>query len=100
MLDIIKLNSIDSNISDFPYNLVFIGKKGDNTKNFYDWNKARADKLFRVMKCGGYVAVFGYPKTNHRRKCAFEDSGFRIIEKNRLGLPYWYAEKSGYWKIV
>lgn len=76
-----ELNSIDSDISDFPYNLAFMGKKWDNTKNFYDWNKARADKLFRVMKCGGYVAIFGHPKTNHRMKCAFEDAGFKIVEE-------------------
>jgi site-specific DNA-methyltransferase (adenine-specific) len=74
-------NSIDSDVSDFPYNLAFMGKKWDNTKNFYDWNKARADKLFRVMKCGGYVAIFGHPKTNHRMKCAFEDAGFKIVEE-------------------
>ena len=81
MLDTIEPNSIDSDISDFPYNLAFMGKKWDNTKNFYDWNKARADKLFKVMKCGGYVAIFGHPKTNHRMKCAFEDAGFRIVEE-------------------
>lgn len=58
-----------------------MGKKWDNTGNFYEWNKARAEKLLRVMKHGGYVAIFGHPKTNHRMKCAFEDVGFRIVEE-------------------
>ena len=58
-----------------------MGRKWDNTGNFYDWNKQRADALYRVIKPGGYVAIFGHPKTNHRMKCAFEDSGFRIVEE-------------------
>lgn len=33
------------------------------------------------MKSGGYVAIFGHPKTNHRMKCAFEDTGFKIVEE-------------------
>ena len=81
VLDTLEENSVDSSISDFPYDLSFMGKKWDNTGNFYKWNKARAEKLLRVMKNGGYVAIFGHPKTNHRMKCAFEDVGFRIVEE-------------------
>ncbi len=33
------------------------------------------------MKSGGYAAIFGHPKTNHRMKCAFEDAGFKIVEE-------------------
>lgn len=58
-----------------------MGKKWDNTGNFYEWNKVRAEALYRIMKSGGYVAIFGHPKTNHRMKCAFEDAGFRIVEE-------------------
>lgn len=58
-----------------------MGKKWDNTGNFYEWNRKRAEKLIEVLKPGGYVAIFGHPKTNHRMKCAFEDSGFRIVEE-------------------
>ena len=76
-----ELNSVDSCISDFPYNLNFMGKRWDNAKNFYNWNKDRAEKLYPVMKPGGYVAIFGHPKTNHRMKCAFEDAGFKIVEE-------------------
>ena len=48
---------------------------------FYDWCYERAKALIRVMKPGGYVAIFGHPKTNHRMKCAFEDAGFQIVEE-------------------
>lgn len=56
-----------------------------NTPNdlmkFYDWCYVRALELFRIMKPGGYIAIFGHPKTNHRMKCAFEDAGFMIVEE-------------------
>ena len=48
---------------------------------FYDWCFERAQELMRVMKPGGYVAIFGHPKMNHRMKCAFDDAGFNIVEE-------------------
>lgn len=48
---------------------------------FYDWCYERAKELFRVIRPGGYVLIFGHPKTNHRMKCAFEDVGFNIVEE-------------------
>ena len=80
-LKTIGCDSIDSCISDFPYNLSFMGKEWDNTKDFYNWNLQRAEELYRVLKPGGYAAIFGHPKTNHRMKCAFEDSKFKIVEE-------------------
>lgn len=77
----IKSNSIDSCISDFPYDLKFMGKVWDNTGDFYNWCYERAKPLYRVIKPGGYVLIFGHPKTNHRMKCAFEDVGFNIVEE-------------------
>lgn len=80
-LEDIEDNSVDSCISDFPYAIEFMGKNWDNIKSFYDWCKERSDSLFRVMKFGSYTAIFGSPNTNHRMKCAFEDSGFRIVDE-------------------
>ena len=77
----IEENSVDSCISDFPYDLSFMGKRWDTTGNFYEWCKARAVELYRIMKPGGYVCIFGHPKTNHRMKSAFEDVGFNIVEE-------------------
>lgn len=53
----------------------------EDMENFYSWCLLRSDELIRVMKSGGYVAIFGSVKTNHRMKCAFEDSGFIIVEE-------------------
>lgn len=77
----IKENSVDSCISDFPYDLSFMEKRWDTTRNFYEWCKARAVELYRIMKPGGYVCIFGHPKTNHRMKSAFEDVWFNIVEE-------------------
>jgi len=77
----IEDNSVDSCVSDFPYNLSFMGKNWDTTSNFYDWCRERAIGLQRIIKPGGYVCIFGHPKTNHRMKCAFEDVGFNIVEE-------------------
>ncbi|MCM1226376.1 MAG: site-specific DNA-methyltransferase [Clostridium sp.] len=73
--------SVDSCISDFPYAIEFMGKNWDFNNNFYDWCFKRAELLFKVLKPGGYAAIFGHPKTNHRMKCAFEDVGFKIVEE-------------------
>lgn len=74
-------SSVDSCISDFPYNLSFMGKDWDSFNDFYKWCLLRANQLYRVMKSGAYVAIFGHPKSNHRMKCAFEDLGFQIVEE-------------------
>jgi DNA modification methylase len=74
-------NYFDNCISDFPYDLNFMGKKWDTYNNFYEWNKERAKGLYRIIKPGGYVMIFGHHKTNHRMKCAFEDVGFKIVEE-------------------
>jgi len=74
-------NYFDNCISDFPYDLKFMGKKWDTYSNFYEWCKQRAEGLHRIVKHGGYVLIFGHHKTNHRMKCAFEDAGFKIVEE-------------------
>jgi site-specific DNA-methyltransferase (adenine-specific) len=74
-------NTIDSCISDFPYNLSFMGRKWDTSENFYEWCKPRAKELYRILKPGGYALIFGHHKSNHRMKCAFEDEGFSIVEE-------------------
>lgn len=83
-LEVIKTfenESFDNCISDFPYDLKFMGKKWDSQKNFYEWCNLRAEALYPKIKKGGYVLIFGHHKTNHRMKCAFEDAGFKIVEE-------------------
>lgn len=74
-------NSIDICVSDFPYNLGFMGKKWDTINNYYQWCNDRAIELFRVLKPGAFCLIFSGTRTQHRMVCAFEDAGFEIKDQ-------------------
>lgn len=76
MLDNIKENSIDSIVTDPPYELNFMGKGWDNAG--ISFNKATWSKCYEVLKPGGYLLAFGGSRTFHRIACAIEDAGFEI----------------------
>jgi DNA modification methylase len=69
-------NSMDSIVTDPPYELGFMGKKWDSTGIAYNvdlWREA-----LRVLKPGGHLLAFGGTRTYHRMTCAIEDAGFEI----------------------
>jgi DNA modification methylase len=69
-------NSVDSIVTDPPYELGFMGKKWDSTGIAYDatlWAEC-----LRVLKPGGHLIAFGGTRTYHRMTCAIEDAGFEI----------------------
>jgi len=69
-------NSMDSIVTDPPYELGFMGKSWDNAGIAYSvetWSEA-----FRVLKPGGHLLAFGGTRTYHRMACAIEDAGFEI----------------------
>lgn len=79
MLDtkkIIKNNSIDSIITDPPYELNFMNKGWDNSGIAF--NKDTWKQCYDVLKEGGYLLAFGGTRTYHRIACAIEDAGFEI----------------------
>ena len=68
--------SIDSIVTDPPYELGFMGKEWDNTRiaNSVElWTEC-----LRVLKSGGYLLAFGGTRTYHKMACAIEDAGFEI----------------------
>lgn len=69
-------NSIDSIVTDPPYELGFMGKKWDNTGISY--NVELWKECLRVLKPGGHLLAFGGTRTYHRMACAIEDVGFEI----------------------
>lgn len=76
MLEVIKPNTIDSIVTDPPYELNFMNKGWDNAGVSFQvdtWNKC-----FDVLKPGGYLLAFGGTRTYHRIACAIEDAGFEI----------------------
>jgi site-specific DNA-methyltransferase (adenine-specific) len=76
MLEDIKENSIDSIITDPPYELNFMNKGWDNSGIAFQ--KETWKKCFKVLKPGGYLLAFGGSRTFHRIACAIEDAGFEI----------------------
>ena len=69
-------NSVDSVVTDPPYELGFMGKSWDSSGIAYDvtvW-----EECLRVLKPGGHVLAFGGSRTWHRLAVAIEDAGFEI----------------------
>jgi site-specific DNA-methyltransferase (adenine-specific) len=75
----IEDNSIDSIVTDPPYELGFMGKKWDNTGIAYNIEVWKAS--LRVLKLGGHLLSFGGSRTYHRMACAIEDAGFEIRDQ-------------------
>jgi len=69
-------NSIDSIVTDPPYELGFMGKKWDASGIAYDIELWR--ECLRVLKPGGHLLAFGGTRTYHRMAVAIEDAGFEI----------------------
>jgi len=68
--------SVDSVVTDPPYELGFMGKKWDSSGIAYDvsvW-----EECLRVLKPGGHILAFGGSRTWHRLAVAIEDAGFEI----------------------
>jgi site-specific DNA-methyltransferase (adenine-specific) len=72
-------NSVDSIVTDPPYELGFMGKSWDSTGIAYSvkmW-----DECLRVLKHGGHLLAFSGSRTYHRMAVAIEDAGFEIRDQ-------------------
>lgn len=69
-------NSIDSIVTDPPYELGFMGKQWDASGIAYNVELWR--ECLRVLKPGGHLLAFGGTRTYHRMAVAIEDAGFEI----------------------
>ena len=76
MLDVIEPETIDSIVTDPPYELNFMNKGWDNAG--VSFKKETWQKCYEVLKPGGYLLAFGGSRTFHRIACAIEDAGFEI----------------------
>lgn len=68
--------SVDSVVTDPPYELGFMGKSWDRSGIAYQvgvWGE-----VLRVLRPGGHLLAFGGTRTHHRLACAIEDAGFEI----------------------
>lgn len=87
-LDEMEPECIEVSISDPPYDLKssgkggFMGKEWDGTGIAFSqefWTR-----LFRVLKPGGVVKVFGGTRTFHRMCAAMEEAGFLLLPEDSL----------------
>jgi DNA modification methylase len=69
-------STVDSVVTDPPYELNFMGKGWDDTGIAND--PALWREVFRVLKPGAHLAAFSASRTYHRMTCAIEDAGFEI----------------------
>jgi site-specific DNA-methyltransferase (adenine-specific) len=69
-------NSVDSVVTDPPYELNFMSKSWDNSGIAYD--PAVWAECLRVLKPGGHILAFGGSRTWHRLAVAIEDAGFEL----------------------
>ena len=72
-------NSVDSIVTDPPYELGFMGKSWDASGiafNIDVWREA-----LRVLKPGGHLIAFSGSRTYHRMAVAIEDAGFEIRDQ-------------------
>jgi site-specific DNA-methyltransferase (adenine-specific) len=72
-------NSVDSIVTDPPYELGFMGKSWDASGiafNIEVWQQA-----LRVLKPGGHLIAFSGSRTYHRMAVAIEDAGFQIRDQ-------------------
>jgi DNA modification methylase len=76
--------SVDSIVTDPPYELGFMGKSWDASgiaNSVEMWAE-----VFRVLKPGGHLLAFSATRTQHRMVCAIEDAGFEI--RDQIGWMY------------
>jgi DNA modification methylase len=69
-------NSVDSIVTDPPYELGFMGKKWDSSGIAYSVELWR--ECLRVLKPGGHLLSFGGTRTWHRVAVGIEDAGFEV----------------------
>ncbi len=79
VLGLLDESSVDSIVTDPPYEIGFMGKKWDGSGIANDVNVWR--EALRVLKPGGHLLAFSGARTYHRMVCAIEDAGFEIRDQ-------------------
>lgn len=71
--------TVQSCVTDPPYELGFMGRKWDATGIAYQTEVWRL--VYDLLPPGGYLLAFGGTRTYHRMACAVEDAGFEIRDQ-------------------
>jgi hypothetical protein len=84
LLKALPSDSLDSIVTDPPYELGFMGRAWD--KSGIAYNVELWKECLRVAKPGAHLLAFGGTRTSHRMVCAIEDAGWEI--RDSLGWMY------------
>ena len=76
MWEFVENSTIDSIVTDPPYELNFMWKGWDNS--WIAFQKETREKCLEVLKPWWYLLAFWGSRTYHRIACAIEDAGFEI----------------------
>lgn len=71
-------DQFDSIVTDPPYGIEYLGNGWDSYQDCISFQKPTWESISKCLKPGGYLIIFGAPKTFHRLTCAVEDSGLKI----------------------
>lgn len=98
MLENIGGGTIDSIVTDPPYELNFMWKWWDNS-----WIAFQADtwkKCYEVLKPWWYLLAFWGSRTFHRIACAIEDAGFEIRDTIMWLYGSWFPKSLNIWLAI
>lgn len=73
------VGTVDSVVTDPPYEIGFLGKQWDKTGVAFDQSAWRA--VLAALRPGGNVLSFGATRTYHRMVAAIEDAGFEVRDQ-------------------
>lgn len=96
--EVIEDCSIDSIVTDPPYELNFMWKWWDNS-----WIAFQPDtwkKCLDALKPWGYLLAFGGSRTYHRIACAIEDAGFEIRDCIMWLYGSWFPKSMNIWLAI
>ena len=98
LLEIIESWTIDSIVTDPPYELNFMGKGWDNS--WIAFRKDTWEKCLKVLKPWWYLLAFGGSRTYHRIACAIEDAGFEIRDCIMWLYGSWFPKSMNIWLAI
>lgn len=97
-MKLIPDNSIDSIVTDPPYEIGFMGKWWDSTgvANNVDMRK----ECLRVLKPWWHLLSFAATRTYHRMAVTIEDAGFEVRDMIEWVYGSWFPKSLSIWKAI
>ena len=98
MWDFVGGGTIDSIVTDPPYELNFMWKGWDNS-----WIAFQPDtwkRCLEALKPWWYLLAFGGSRTYHRIACAIEDAGFEIRDCIMWLYGSWFPKSLNIWLAI